>query len=121
MDVRGLLPLVDPRKAMTAPLDRLSDRGRDSGRLKPIQRGFAALIVAGARAAANERQNLIGRRGRTGSWRQFHEARHVLWRDLESDCRPMRIWAMCAKVLVEVLELRRQNDRLDSGRLRAID
>ncbi len=52
---------------------------------------------------------------RSGFYRQLHEASHVLRSDLNSDGGNQRIDAKFAKVLVEILELRGQRDRLDPG------
>ena len=60
--VGRLLPFVDPGKAMATTFGRLPDRGRDCGGLEPVEPGFEPLIVAGAGAAADEGQDLVGRR-----------------------------------------------------------
>src|SRR6204780_5452001 len=59
--VGSLLPFVDPGKAMPATLGRLADGGGDGCRLEPVEAGLEALIVPGARAPADERQDLVGR------------------------------------------------------------
>src|ERR1700722_18213216 len=51
---------------MAATLGQLSDRGRDRGRLEPVEAGLEALVVACARAAADEREDLV--------WRRRHQA-----------------------------------------------
>ena len=51
---------------MAATFGRLSDRGRDRGRLEPVEAGLEALIVACAGAAADEGQDLV--------WRRRHQA-----------------------------------------------
>src|SRR3546814_14961198 len=55
--VGAFLPLVEPGEAMQAPSGGLADRGRDAGRLQPVERGAEALVV-GRRGTRTE-----GRRG----------------------------------------------------------
>ena len=47
---------------MHAPLGGLAQRGRHGGRLQPIERRLQSVIIAGARAAAGEGENLARRR-----------------------------------------------------------
>ena len=58
--VGALLPLVDPGEAMTAALGGLADRRADRSGLEPVERGLQALVVAQARAAADEAQDFVG-------------------------------------------------------------
>ena len=44
--VGALLPLVDPREAVTPALGGLADRRADGGGLEPVERGLQALVVA---------------------------------------------------------------------------
>ena len=48
---------------MAATFGQLSDRGRDRGRLEPVEAGLEALVVACAGAAADEGEDLVWRRG----------------------------------------------------------
>ena len=47
---------------MAATLGQLPDRGRDRGRLEPVEAGLETLVVACAGAAADEGENLVRRR-----------------------------------------------------------
>src|SRR5271157_6017136 len=61
--VGSLLPFIDPGKAMPATLRRPADGGGDGCRLEPVEAGLEAQIVPGARAPADEGQDLVrGRR-----------------------------------------------------------
>ena len=63
--VSTLSPFVDPAEAVEAvdaPLVCLGQRGCDRGRFQPLERGLQALIVTRASAAADEGQDLVGRR-----------------------------------------------------------
>src|SRR5580698_9246701 len=59
--IGALGPFVDPREPVHAPLGRLAQRGRYSGGLQPIERRLQAVIIARARAAAGEGENLARR------------------------------------------------------------
>jgi hypothetical protein len=59
-------PLVDPGEAVAATFGHLPDRGRDRGRLEPVEAGLETLVVACAGAAANEGEDLV--------WRRRHQA-----------------------------------------------
>ena len=52
--VGRFLPLVDPGEAMAATFGQLPYRGRDRGQLEPVEAGLETLVVACARAAADE-------------------------------------------------------------------
>ncbi len=57
--VGPLLPLVDPGEAMHAPFGQLPDRGRDSGRLQPVESGLEPVVIPSADAPADEGQDLV--------------------------------------------------------------
>src|SRR3546814_19714033 len=61
--VGAFLPLVEPGEAMQAPSGGLADRGRDAGRLQPVERGAQPLVVAQRGTAADEAPELVGRGG----------------------------------------------------------
>src|SRR6185437_6304429 len=65
--VGALSPFVDPGEAVCAPFVGLPQRRGDGGGLQPVEGCLQAVIVPCAVAAADERQNLVGRGG--------HEAR----------------------------------------------
>ena len=115
-----LLPFVDPGEAVPPPLGRLADRGRDGGRLQPVERGLEAMIVARAGAAADEGQDLVGRcrhqarrasdrrrAPRRSGWRPRSARRHPRWSPCRARARLRREWrSRPARKSIGVMRLR---------------
>lgn len=59
--VGGLFPFINPGEAMPAAFRRLPDRGRDRGRLEPVETCLEALVVACADPTPDEGQDLVWR------------------------------------------------------------
>jgi len=68
LDIRALLPFVDPREAMQAPPGGLADGGGHRGGLQAIQGGPEALVVAPRCTPSDKAQDLVGCGAHSSRW-----------------------------------------------------